>query len=160
MIYAKRSSVWQWIQSMVGLEQKIDGHKKNGKKDKKNEIHFHYGLQELTGSSFIDHCIVEEGCDLPDVQLIFNVSPIWYWFCSPLICGPSLGKSVPSSTTFAKQWFGNNNNNNRKGRRTAEAPWNKGNRQDLSVCATIATDFFFYPFEQMVKRLDLSYAAK
>lgn len=51
--------------------------------------------KQLTGSSFINHCIDEEGCDLPDVQLIFNVSPIWYWLCSPLMCGPSRGKSVP-----------------------------------------------------------------
>lgn len=51
--------------------------------------------KQPTGSSLIKYCTDEEGCDLPDVQLIFNVSPIWYWLCSPLMCGPSLGKSIP-----------------------------------------------------------------
>lgn len=35
-----------------------------------------YALILRTGSSLINHCIVEYGCDLPDVQLMFNVSPI------------------------------------------------------------------------------------
>lgn len=67
--------------------------------------------KQLTGSSFINHCIDEEGCDLPDVQLIFNVSPIWYWLCSPLMCGPSRGKSIPlcmgstTATTTTKKKY-------------------------------------------------------
>lgn len=47
----------------------------------------------LTGSSLINHCRFEAGCDLPDVQFKLNVSPIWYWNCWPRMWGPSRGRS-------------------------------------------------------------------
>lgn len=62
--------------------------------------------KQPTGSSLIKYCTDEEGCDLPDVQLIFNVSPIWYWLCSPLMCGPSLGKSIPLCMVFGIKRMG------------------------------------------------------
>lgn len=48
----------------------------------------------ITGSSLISHSTIGGGWDLPDVQFRFSTSPIWYWRSSPVMCGPSRGRSA------------------------------------------------------------------
>jgi len=52
-----------------------------------------FGVITLTGCSLTNHCKCEAGCDLPDVQFKYKYSPIWYWYCCPLMCGPSRGRT-------------------------------------------------------------------
>lgn len=47
----------------------------------------------LTCLSFMNHCNIDGGCDLPDVQFKLMSSPISYCVRSPVMCGPSLGRS-------------------------------------------------------------------
>lgn len=48
----------------------------------------------ITGSSLISHSTIGGGWDLPDVQFRFSTSPIWYCLSSPVMCGPSRGRSI------------------------------------------------------------------
>jgi hypothetical protein len=52
----------------------------------------------VTCSSLMYHCSSEAGYDLPDVQLRLISSPTWYCSSSPVMCGPSLGRSVKQKT--------------------------------------------------------------
>jgi hypothetical protein len=44
------------------------------------------------------HCSSDAGYDLPDVQLRLISSPTWYCSSSPVMCGPSLGRSAKQKT--------------------------------------------------------------
>lgn len=54
----------------------------------------------ITESSFISQSTIGGGCDFPDVQFRFSQSPIWYCRSSPVICGPSLGRSAMKTKTY------------------------------------------------------------
>lgn len=54
----------------------------------------------ITASSFISQSTIGGGCDFPDVQFRFSQSPIWYCRSSPVICGPSLGKSATKTKPY------------------------------------------------------------
>jgi len=41
----------------------------------------------------MNHCNVAAGLDVPEVQLTFTWSPIWYLDLPPVILGPSDGKA-------------------------------------------------------------------